>query len=206
MVFKATRNLSGARQMVKATNMELESLTGYSSPSFGRVGSSGKGGRPTDRVSGMYFRKEKLEKHLTDILDYCLHLEEASQAELDSVDNLELRSMILYREVYQMTWAQIGREMNMSADAAKKRYERGLKAYEEQAVVVQYPQSALRAIRWLDGAVKTAGIKDRSELKKTSVDLFNEKEAREKAEKEAAEKAVKQDSPEPNEAELQEAG
>ena len=36
--------------------------------------------------------------------------------------------------------------------------------------------------------------------------LFNEKEAREKAEKEEAEKAVKQDSPEPNEAELQEAG
>lgn len=152
MSLEATKNLSAARQLVKTTNLELESLTEYSSPSFERLGAR-KGGSPYDRVSGLIIRKERLQKKLTDTLDACLLLEEASQAELDSVDNLELRSMIYYREVCGMTWAQIGKEMDLTADASKKRYERGMKTYLEKKVSVTYPQGTLQAMQWLNQAL-----------------------------------------------------
>lgn len=149
MAFEATKNLAGARQVVKAANMELEALDGYSSPAFGNIGGGARGGMHSDRVVKMVMKRDRARERLASLLDTCLHLEEASQAELDTVASPELRAMITYREVHGMTWAQIGKEMDMSADAAKKRYERNMKAYLGQGIKVEYPQDALDAVGWL---------------------------------------------------------
>ena len=152
--FEATKSLSGARELVKVTNMELDSLDGYTSPVFDNIG--GRSSGPSDRLTKLVLRRDRLRRYLTNTLEHCLRLEEASKAELESVDNLELRSMIYYREVCGMTWAQIGKEMNMTADAAKKRYERGMRAYLEQGITVSYPEYTEASMNWLHRATQFA--------------------------------------------------
>ena len=157
MAFEATRSLAGARQIAKIAHMELEAVNGYSSPSFSNTG-GGRSNMPSDRVSSLVFRKDDLTKKLDRIIDACLHMEEASLAELDTVENLELRAMIVYRELYGMTWAKIGKEMNMTADAAKKRYERGMKSYLDEGIVVVYPKEVIDALVLLRIEMRNEGI------------------------------------------------
>ena len=178
MSFEATKSLFGARQLVKSVKMQLDTISGYSLPSFSILKMGGSSGG--DRISRMVIQKETVEKKLMKALDACLNLEEASQAELDTVDNLELRAIITFRYVFGMTWSQIARKIggNTTSDAVKKRFERGLKAYEEKQISVPYSTNALKAVRWLEQAMKKAQVNNPSELKKTSVDVFLEKELR----------------------------
>lgn len=177
MSFEATKNLTGARLLVDAVKEQLKTISDYSSPAFDHIG-GGKGGTPSDRVSRMLIRKEEIVKNLTVAMDACTHLEEASQEELATVDNLELRALIIYRYVDDMSWPEIAEKYagRITSDAVKKRFERGLKAYEDQAVTVHYTPIALRAMQWLKQAMEKAGITDTKELKKTSVDLYNERQ------------------------------
>ena len=177
MSFEATRNLSGARQLVKAIEARLESISDYSSPAFGTIG-GGRSGIPGDRVSRLLIQREQLTKRLADMLEKCLDLEEASEAELDTVNDLGLRAVIIWRYVHDMTWVEIASKCGerTTADAVKKRFERSMKAYNEQGIAVPYSPKALRAVRWMEQMLAKAQITDRKELKKTSVDLFNEKE------------------------------
>ena len=153
MSFEATKSLSGARQLVKMVKWNLESITDYSSPSFDNSG-SGRTNAKNDRILNMLIRKERIEKEYTVVLDACLYLEEASQVELDSVDDLELRALIQFRYVNGMSWPEIAREIgqNITPDAIKKRFERGIRVYEEKGVTVCYPPNAKRALEWLNRA------------------------------------------------------
>ena len=171
--FEATKNLLGARCLSKAVRREYESITSYSSPAFDLI-KGGKGGRSSDRVSGMLIRKEQILQDLTAVTDACLYLEEASQQELATVENLKLRSLLIYRYEYGLPWPEISKELGgrESTDALKKQFERGLKAYEDQKIRVEYSPEAKRAMEWLQRALNDSGITDTRELKKTSVDLF----------------------------------
>ena len=156
MSFEATKCLSGARNLVKVLEMDLDSITEYSAPAFHSIG--GGGGGSSDRVSGMIQRTERIIEKYTIMTDACLYLEEAAQAELDTVDNLELKAMIHFRYLYGMSWPEIARKMSqngerISTDAIKKRFERGIKAYEEQGIKVQYSRDAQRALDWLKAGI-----------------------------------------------------
>lgn len=177
MSFEATRNLSGARQLVKAIESKLDSISDYSSPALDKIG-GGRGGIPGDRVSRLVLQREHLMKRLADMLEICLDLEEASEAELDTVNDLGLRAIIIWRYVHDMTWSEIANNCGerTTADAVKKRFERSMKAYDEQGNAIPYSPKALEAVRWMEQMLAKAQITDRKELKKTSVDLFNEKE------------------------------
>lgn len=177
MSFEATMNLSGARHLVKALEAQLNSISDYSSPALDKIG-GGRGGIPGDRVSRLFLQKEQLTKRLADMLERCLDLEEASETELDTVNDLGLRALIIWRYVRDMTWPEIAREFGegTTADAVKKRFERSMKAYDEQEIAVPYSPKELRAVRWMEQMLAKAQITDRKELKKTSVDLWGEKE------------------------------
>ena len=173
MSFEATKNLSGARMLVDAVRMNLESISAYTSPSFGCIG-GGKGGIPSDRVSRMLIRKEKLTNCLMSALDACLCLEQASLAELATVDNLELRALIIDRFIHDMPWSDIAEKHGTTSDAVKKRFERGLRSYEDQGVIVHYTPDCERALQWLKRTMNKASVSDLRELKKTSVDRNSE--------------------------------
>jgi len=103
-------------------------------------------------------RKDKIVRTLTSALNACLCIEEASQQELASVENLELRSLIIYRYVHNKAWQDIAQEFDndVTADAIKKRFERGLKAYENTQPHVPYSPNALKAIAWIKEAQSIA--------------------------------------------------
>ena len=173
MALEATKNLSGARQMVRSLTWELDTISDYTSPSFNRIG-GGTGGQPSDRVARMLTRKEQLQNKLSSMLDLCLYIEEAAHNELETVESLELRSLIIDRIIRDRSWTDIAKEYgDTTPDALKKRFERGLKAYEEQRIPVPYSLNAKKAIAWLNKKMRVAGIANPKELKKTSVDYYN---------------------------------
>ena len=59
MSFEATKQLRGARLLVEAIGMELDSISAYSSPSFDKIAVQG-GTRTSDQVSQMIIRKESI--------------------------------------------------------------------------------------------------------------------------------------------------
>ena len=102
MSFEATKQLRGARLLVEAMGMELDSISAYSSPSFDKIAVQG-GTRTTDRVSQMIIRKESMIHSLMNAIEACQHLESASKAELETVHDLEMRAIsrknqLIYRE------------------------------------------------------------------------------------------------------------
>ena len=91
MSFEATKQLRGARLLVEAMGMELDSISAYSSPRFDKIAVQG-GTRTTDRVSQMVIRKESMIHSLMNAIEACQHLESASKAELETVHDLEMRA------------------------------------------------------------------------------------------------------------------
>ena len=177
MPLEAIKHLSGARQLTKAVKRELDSISEYTAPSINRI-ISGKGGSPGDRVSRIVTKKERLQERLCIILELCFYFEEAAQAELETVDNLEFKALVIDRYIYDKSWTDIARgyENGITADALKKRFERFLKAYTEQNPEVPYSPKAKLAINWYFDKFRSTGIKSVKEFRKTSVDLYNEKE------------------------------
>ena len=157
MSFEATKNLTGARQLVKLIEWELGTIDEYASSGFNSIGGS-RGSGFNDRVAKALIRKEKVVRTLTSALNACLCIEEASQQELASVENLELRSLIIYRYIHNKAWQDIAREFEdgVTADAIKKRFERGLKAYENAQPNVEYSPNAQKAIAWIKEAQSIA--------------------------------------------------
>ena len=174
MALEATKNIAGARQLTRAIRRELETISDYASPSFDRI-ISGSGGKPSDRVTRMLMKKERLQEKLSTMLDLCLYFEEATQAELETIDNLEFKALVIDRFIHDRSWPDIARdyEGNISADALKKRFERCLKVYTDQNPVVHYSPNAKKAITWYHNRFHAAGI-----ASATSVDIYNEKERR----------------------------
>ncbi len=163
--------------MTRAIRRELETISDYALPSFDCI-ISRNGGAPSDRVSRMLMKKERLQEKLSTILDLCLYFEEATQAELETIDNLEFKALVIDRFVYDRSWPDIARDYdgNISADALKKRFERCLKAYTDQNPVVQYSPNAKKAITWYCNKFHAAGIESTKALKNTSVDISNKRE------------------------------
>mgnify|MGYP007101872933 CR=1 FL=1 len=167
MSFEATRNLSGARQLVKAIEAKLESISDYSSPALDKIG-GGCDSIPGDRVYRLFLQREHLTKRLTDMLEKCLDLEEASEAELDTVNDLGLRAIIIWRYVHNMNWVEIASKCGerTTADAVKKRFERSMKAYDEHGIAVPYSPKARKAVLWMEQMFVKAQITDRKERRK----------------------------------------
>ena len=92
MSFEATKQLRGARLLVEAIGMELDSISAYSSPSFDKIAVQG-GTRTSDRVSQMIIRKESMIHSLMSAIEACHNLESASKAELETVPDLEMRAI-----------------------------------------------------------------------------------------------------------------
>ena len=157
MSFEATKNLTGARQLVKLIEWELGTIDEYASSGFNSIG-GGRGSGYSNRVSKALIRKDRIVRTLTSALNACLCIEEASQQELASVENLELRSLIIYRYIHNKAWQDIAREFGdgVTADAIKKRFERGLKAYEDAQPNVEYSPNAQKAIAWIKEAQSIA--------------------------------------------------
>ena len=151
MSFEATKQLRGARLLVEAMGMELDSISAYSSPSFDKIAVQG-GTRTTDRVSQMVIRKESMIHSLMNAIEACQHLESASKAELETVHDLEMRAMLTFRYLHNMTWLDIAKKSGEGAspDAVKKRFERGLKAYVAQNTSVAYTEAEERALSWME--------------------------------------------------------
>ena len=177
MALEAIKNISGARQLTRTLRREFETISDYASPSFDRI-ISGSGGKPSDRVSRMLMKKERLQEKLSTMLDLCLYFEEAVQAELETIDNLEFKALVIDRFIHDKPWTDIAQDYdgNISADALKKRFERCLKAYTDQNPVVHYSPNAKQAITWYRTRFHAAGIASTRELKKTSVDIYIERE------------------------------
>ena len=150
MSFEATKQLRGARLLVEAIGMELDSISAYSSPSFDKIAVQG-GTRTSDRVSQMIIRKESMIHSLMNAIEACQHLESASKAELETVSDLEMRAMLTFRYLHNMTWSDIAKKSGEGAspDAVKKRFERGLKSYEAQNTSVAYTEAEERALSWM---------------------------------------------------------
>ena len=150
MSFEATKQLRGARLLVEAMGMELDSISAYSSPSFDKIAVQG-GTRTSDRVSQMIIRKDSMIQSLMNAIEACQHLESASKAELETVSDLELRAMLTFRYLHNMTWSDIAKKSGEGAspDAVKKRFERGLKSYEAQNTSVAYTEAEERALSWM---------------------------------------------------------
>lgn len=150
MSFEATKQLRGARLLVEAIGMELNSISAYSSPSFNKIAVQG-GTRTSDRVSQMIIRKESMIHSLMSAIEACHNLESASKAELETVPDLEMRAMLTFRYLHNMTWSDIAKKSGEGAspDAVKKRFERGLKAYEAQNTSVAYTEAEERALAWM---------------------------------------------------------
>lgn len=161
MSFEATKNLPGARLLVKAIEMELHAVADCCNPSFRKPG-SGTNKQQRDRVALLTVRRESLAHNLTAAMEACQTLEEASRRELDSVDNLEMRAMLTFRYIHNMTWSEVARAVgaDVTADAVKKRFERGLKSYEEQQIQVGYTQAEQKALHWLEETLKQSGKAD----------------------------------------------
>ena len=150
MSFEATKQLRGARLLVEAMGMELNSISAYSSPSFDKIAVQG-GTRTSDRVSQMIIRKESMIHSLMSAIEACHNLESASKAELETVPDLEMRAMLTFRYLHNMTWSDIAKKSGEGAspDAVKKRFERSLKAYEAQNTSVAYTEAEERALSWM---------------------------------------------------------
>ena len=155
MSFEATKNLPGARLLVKAIEMELHAVADCCNPGFHKPG-SGMNRQQRDRVALLTVRRESLTHNLTAAMEACQTLEEASRRELDSVDNLEMRAVLTFRYIHNMTWSEIARAVgaDVTADAVKKRFERGLKSYEERQIRVGYTQAEQEALHWLEETLK----------------------------------------------------
>lgn len=150
MSFEATKQLRGARLLVEAMGMELDSISAYSSPSFDKIVVQG-GTRTSDRVSQMIIRKESMIHSLMSAIEACHNLESASKAELETVPDLEMRAMLTFRYLHNMTWSDIAKKSGEGAspDAVKKRFERSLKAYDAQKISVAYTEAEERALSWM---------------------------------------------------------
>ena len=85
--------------MTKAVRRELDSISKYTAPSINRV-ISVKGGPPGDLVSRILTKKERLQERLCIILELCFYFEEAAQAEIETVDNLEFKALVIDRYTY----------------------------------------------------------------------------------------------------------
>ena len=161
MSFEATKNLPGARLLVKAIEMELHAVADCCNAGFHKPG-SGTNKQQRDRVALLTVRRESLAHNLTAAMEACQSLEEASRRELDTVDNLEMRAMLTFRYIHNMTWSEVARTVgaDVTADAVKKRFERGLKSYEEQQIRVSYTQAEKKALHWLEETLKQTGKAD----------------------------------------------
>lgn len=62
-----------------------------------------------------------------------------------------MRAMLTFRYLHNMTWSDIAKKSGEgdSPDAVKKRFERGLKAYEAQNTSVAYTEAEERALSWM---------------------------------------------------------
>ncbi len=158
MSFEATKNLPGARLLVKAIEMELHAVADCCNSGFYKSG-SGTNKQQRDRVALLTVRRESLTHNLTAAMEACQTLEEASRRELDSVDNLEMRAMLTFRYIHNMPWSEVAKSVgaDVTADAVKKRFERGLKSYEEQQIQVAYTQAEQKALSWLEETLKRSG-------------------------------------------------
>ena len=60
--------------------------------------------------------------------------------------DLEMRAMLTFRYLHNMTWSDIAKKSGEGAspDAVKKRFERSLKAYDAQKISVAYTEAHCR--------------------------------------------------------------
>ena len=132
MSFEATKQVGAAKLAVKLAAEkidELEYLSASGCDTFRRGG--GARGRS---VEDFVIRKDAMVETLRKQMNRWMKLEEESEKELESVEDLELRNMIILRYVKQLPWAEIGNALGrrITADAVKKRFERGIREYEKK--------------------------------------------------------------------------
>lgn len=135
MSFEAVKELRSAEIAVEMCRKQLDTMRAMCAGSISgsRLTEYRSGtGIHSDRTANIAIRNVDAERQVMQVLDRYLATVNRAYAELDSVERAEFHVMLIGRYVDRKNWSGIGELLGCSESAAKKRFERYLKEYEEK--------------------------------------------------------------------------